>query len=69
MTRSTERPGEPRRTLLQPGVLEPTDHPGRILRLLDLWARVQAMDTHSGGDSDCERQLRLAVVGGSDAII
>ncbi len=68
-TRSTKRPDEPRRTLLQPRALKPTDHPGQVMRLLDLWARVQAMDAASGEGSDCERQLRLAVGGGSDAII
>jgi hypothetical protein len=68
-SRPTESPGEPRRTLLQHGVLKPTDHAGPIARLLDLWARVQAVDAHSGGDPDYERQLRSAIVGGRGAII
>ena len=37
-----------RRTLLQFGMLEPTDHAGRITRLLRLWPHIQTVNAYPG---------------------
>jgi hypothetical protein len=42
-TRFADGPAELRRTLYQHGMLEPTDHAGRITRLLGLWSGAQTI--------------------------
>lgn len=54
-TRFADDPAALRRTLLQAGMLEPTDHAGRINRLLSLWPQVDA--AYPGGTQSVNAAL------------